>query len=83
MEKELRDAVIMQTKQCRVELDNALQNVKKLQPSREVSLSITNLQQSIMWLGMHLKEIGTTNPYPESYNPSSTKVEPVADNLKL
>lgn len=74
---------IKETKQCRVELDTALQNVKKLLKSRETSLSITKIQESIMWLGMHLKEIGNPNPYPESYNPKSTKVEPTADNLKL
>ena len=83
MHEELKDATIKQVKQCRVELDKALQNVKMLPPSREVSLSVTNIQQGIMWLGMALKEIGAPNPYPESYNPSSTVVEPTADNLKL
>lgn len=74
---------IKETKQCRVELDAALQNVKKLLKSRETSLAITNIQQGIMWLGMHLKEVGNPNPYPESYNPQSTVVSPTADNLKL
>lgn len=57
--------------------------------SRERSLAITKLQEAIMWLGMDLKAINeespgaAPNPYPESYNPSSPKVEPTADNLKL
>lgn len=66
-------------KQCRVDLDTALQKVHTLPPSREVSLSITNIQQGIMWLGMELRRIGTPNPYPESYNPDSTKIEPTTD----
>ncbi len=66
-------------KQCRVDLDTALQKVHTLPPSREVSLSITNIQQGIMWLGMELRRIGTPNPYPESYNPDSTIIEPTTD----
>lgn len=37
-----------------------------------------------MWLGMHLKELGETNPYPSSKDPSTgTRIEPTADRLKL
>jgi hypothetical protein len=71
------------TKECRKSIDDSLQLVKSLPKSRETSLSITNVQQGIMWLGMHLKELGTANPYPESYNSCSTKIEPTADGLKL
>lgn len=77
------DEKIKLVKQSRVELDAALQNVKKLSTSREVSLAITNIQQGIMWLGMELKELGARNPYPESYNPDSAKVSPTGDGLKL
>ena len=77
------DEKIKLVKQSRVELDAALQNVKKLSPSREVSLAITNIQQGIMWLGMELKELDARNPYPESYNPDSAKVSPTGDGLKL
>lgn len=77
------DEKIKLVKQSRVELDAALQNVKKLSPSREVSLAITNIQQGIMWLGMELKELGARNPYPESYNPSNAEVSPTGDGLKL
>ena len=53
-------------------------------PSRNRSLSITHLEDAIMRLGMDLKEIGgTTNPYPNSYKPENTIVDPTADGLKL
>ncbi len=57
--------------------------------SRERSIAITKLQEAIMWLGMDLKAINeenpgaSPNPYPESYNPASQKIEPTADGLKL
>lgn len=57
--------------------------------SRERSLAITKIQEAIMWLGMDLKAIneeepGTApNPYPESYNPASPKIEPTSEGLKL
>ncbi len=44
-----------------------------------------------MWLGMRLKALNemqpdalkSPNPYPSSYDPTNTKVEPTADGLKL
>ena len=51
--------------------------------SRERSLVITKLQEAIMWLGMDLKDLGAANPYPNSYKPENTIVEPTADGLKL
>lgn len=74
---------IKATKQCRVNLDAALQTVRELRPSRSVSLAITNIQQGIMWLGMELKMLAAPDPYPDSYNPENAKVEPTADGLKL
>lgn len=74
---------VKKIKQCRVELDAALQNVRNLDSCRESSIAITKIQEAIMWLGMDLKRIGNDNPYPESYNPESTVVEPTADGLKL
>lgn len=71
------------TKECRKELDEALQSVRMLPGSRETALAITKIQEGIMWLGMNLKRLGTENPYPESYNPDSPVIEPTADNLKL
>lgn len=57
--------------------------------SRERSIAVTKLQEAIMWLGMDLKAMneegvpGTENPYPQSYNPESPRIEPTADGLKL
>lgn len=74
---------IISTKHCRVELDKILQQIKNLDSSRETSLAITKVQESIMWLGMNLKRLGGINPYPDSYNTENTNVEPTADNLKF
>jgi hypothetical protein len=74
---------VVATKECRVALDAGLQKVKELKGSREVALAITNLQQAIMWLGMHLKGLGEATPYPNSYKPENTIVDPTADGLKL
>lgn len=77
---------IAATKQLRKELDQSLQNLRKEminRNSRERSLAVTKIQEAIMWLGMDLKDMGTPNPYPQSYNPESPVVEPTADGLKL
>jgi hypothetical protein len=82
MEPEI-ESEIKTDKQLRVELDNTLQKAKQLNPSRERTLSITKIQEAIMWLGMDLKRLAAPNPYPNSYDPSNAIVEPTADNLKL
>lgn len=57
--------------------------------NRERSIVVTKIQEAIMWLGMDLKAINeenpgsSPNPYPQSYNPESTVIEPTADGLKL
>lgn len=57
--------------------------------SRERSIAITKVQEAIMWLGMDLKAINeespgaAPNPYPESYNPATPKIEPTSEGLKL
>ena len=78
-----QEAEIKLTKQFRVGLDEVLQVIKGASPSRERALAITKIQEGIMWLGMDLKQRGTPTPYPNSYNPANTIVEPTADNLKL
>jgi hypothetical protein len=76
-------------KEMRRDIDAIIQHVKALPPSRERSLAITKLQEAVMWLGMDLKRIAETkpgsieNPYPNSKDPSNTKIEPTADGLKL
>lgn len=36
-----------------------------------------------MWLGMNLKRLGEFDPYTESRNPDSQRIEPTADGLKF
>jgi len=70
-------------KHTRVGLDIQLQNLKRLPSSRERSLAITKLQESIMWLGMDLKRLNEPNPYPDSYKPENTNIAPTADGMKM
>lgn len=78
-----RDTGVIADKQLRVHFDAGLQQLKALPPSRERSLAITKIQEAIMWLGMDLKRLNDTRPYPSSYDPSTTTVEPTADGLQL
>jgi len=80
----LHEYHVSETKRLRQEIDVRLQVLKDSnRKSRERSIAITKLQEAIMWLGMDLKELGTPNPYPQSYNPNSQVIEPTADGLKL
>lgn len=75
---------VVENKRLRQEIDVKIQEVKDLPVSRERSLTITKLQEAVMWLGMDLKRLGTDNPYPSSKDPSTgTVIEPTADGLKL
>lgn len=74
---------IISDKELRVSIDIQIQKVKELPNSRERSLTITKLQEAVMWLGMDLKRLGAANPYPNSRNVTNTTIDPTADNLKL
>lgn len=74
---------VQKDKMLRRDLDFHLQRMKELPASRERALAITKLQECIMWLGMDLKRLNEPTPYPSSYDPSTSKVEPTADGLKL
>ena len=80
---------IVSNKELRRDTDAIIQRVKSLPPSRERALTITKLQEGVMWLGMDLKRINEANPgaidnpYPNSKDPTNTKIEPTADGLKL
>ena len=75
---------IVANKQLRKDLDEKIQEVKNLPPSRERSICITKLQEAVMWLGMDLKRLNAENPYPSSKDPSTgDKIEPTADGLKF
>jgi hypothetical protein len=83
------DQEIIADKELRRDTDEIIQRVKGLPPSRERSLTITKLQEGVMWLGMDLKRINEStpgaiaNPYPDSKDPSNTRIQPTADGLKL
>lgn len=80
---EIENAIV-ECKELRVELDAVLQKIKtSVRKSRERSLVVTKLQEAIMWLGMDLKDLGSSNPYPNSYKPENVVVDPTADGLKL
>ena len=70
-------------KQLRKDTDDIIQRVRELEPCRETSLAITKLQEAVMWLGMDLKRLNEPNPYPESKDPTSMRIEPTADGLKM
>ena len=75
---------VIENKRLRKEIDEKIQQVKNLPPSRERSLAVTKLQEAVMWLGMELKRLGEKNPYPSSKDPETgTQIEPTADGLKL
>jgi hypothetical protein len=79
-----RTEEIVANKQLRKDLDEKIQEVKNLPASRERSLAITKLQEAVMWLGMDLKRLNETDPYPSSKDPSTgDKIEPTADGLKF
>lgn len=78
---------IKSDKALRKELDESLQKLKAAMDeecySSERTIAYQKIQEAIMWLGMDLKRIGTPDPYPESKDPSSLKIEPTADGLKM
>lgn len=75
---------VVSTKKLRKDIDAIISRVRNLEKSRETSIAITKLQEGVMWLGMYLKELGETNPYPSSKDPmTGTKIEPTADGLKF
>lgn len=79
-----KDFATLEDKQWRKNLDELLQTIKNSTKSRERSIVITKLQETIMWLGMDLKELGTTpNPYPNSKDTSNLIIDKTADGLKL
>ena len=78
------EAEVVENKRLRKEIDLKIQELKSLPPSSERSISVTKLQEAVMWLGMDLKRLGTDNPYPSSKDPSTGAViEKTADNLVL
>lgn len=46
-------------------------------------IAMRDLESCIMRQGMVLKAIGNPTPYPNSYNPGNTVVDPTADGLTM
>jgi hypothetical protein len=80
---------IIPVKELRRDIDAIIQRVRGLSYSSERATAITKLQEAVMWLGMDLKRINELRPgsceypYPHSKDPSTTIIDPTADNLKL
>lgn len=63
----------------RLRIDSLYLTAKQFPPSRHISLAVTAFQQARQFCGVIKKELGVPNPYPESMNPESKKVEPRAE----
>lgn len=73
--------MVEKVKAIRVSIDGLIPVVKdNLERwSAETEYSIKSLNLAKMWLGKALGSLGESNPYPESSNPQSEKIEPTAD----
>jgi hypothetical protein len=60
-------------------LNKIEKGLDKLTPGREVSLAKTAIQESIMFCGLVLGDIGEENPYPASHDKDSKVIEDRAD----
>lgn len=69
-------------KEIRMFADHLLIQSKRLSSTREISLAYTNMQRGFMWLGVVLSDINEPNPYPESTNTASDKIEERTDQAK-
>lgn len=69
-------------KSIRMFVDDLMIQSKIITPSREISLAYTNMQRGFMWLGKVLQELNESNPYPESTNIASPKIEERTDQAK-
>lgn len=93
-----KEYLIERSKSFRKDMDDILQRMKKhlevitntgcpMEDQGEACaqhvISMRDLESSIMRQGLCLKAIGITNDYPESMNPESPTVHPVADGLKM
>jgi hypothetical protein len=70
-------------KQLRKDIDGIIQRVKELDACEEALICRLRLTEAVMWLGMDLKRLNEPNPYPESKDPTSMRIEPTADGLKM
>lgn len=75
-------ATPQKVKEVRMFVDHLMIQSKNISPSREVSLAYTNMQRGFMWLGKVLQGLSEPNPYPESTNVNSAKIEERTDQSK-
>lgn len=76
---------IVKTKQFRKDIDGIVQSIQaELTKGQTADIAVIKLKEAVMWLGLHLKELGATNPYPHSKDPSTGDiVDETADGLKF
>lgn len=74
-----QESLVIESKEWRKELDAVLQKMHRPpteRRSRERSLSITKVQEAIMWLGMDLKDINDgVSCYKHGYDTSNAIVD--------
>jgi hypothetical protein len=81
-----KEAMIVFLKKKRKAWNDELEELKTFQkgliysePGRELALMITKHQEMKHWAGEALAQLGVTNPYPNSKDPSNTIIDPPAD----
>lgn len=79
---QLSEVSPQKVKELRMFVDHLMIQSKNISPSREVSLAYTNMQRGFMWLGKVLQGLSEPNPYPESTNVNSAKIEERTDQSK-
>lgn len=70
------ESVKIRVKKYRSEAHFIVKRARTLNRTRETSLAITNAEEAMMWFGNSLKYVSNDNPYKESMNSSSDKIEP-------
>lgn len=82
MEKQAIAAFAATNRRVIIDLEKLISNAEKtnqLPASRFLSLAKTELTTARHWLGRTANEIGSTDPYPESRNTASKKIEKMYD----
>lgn len=83
--QEIVDDHILRTKAFRKEIQETIDDVRKLPlgMSRETNLAVTQLQQARHWLGEELGRLHDQGhgkeAYPNGNDPTTTQIDPPAD----
>ena len=72
---------IIETKHLRKDLDDVIQRLRKLPCCDELHNARHYTTNALMCLGMNLKRLGNSNPYPNSRDTSNTTVDPTDAGL--